>query len=110
MSSAFNTGGSGTIAPPLLDPGKHSARSFKIDTLRNEDEREVLAFLSARPIHTVYMSGLIRDNGMVSPLNRGAFYAYRNAQAKLEGVALLGPKTVIESHNTRAFEAFAKLA
>lgn len=78
--------------------------------LGHDEKREVLAFLSLRPIHTIYMAGLIGDNGLVSPLNRGTFYSYRNQEGKLEGVALLGQKTVIEAHSENALRAFARLA
>jgi predicted GNAT family acetyltransferase len=56
------------------------------------------------------MAGLILENGLVSPANRGDFYAYRNAAGELEGVALIGHATLIESHSDSALEAFANLA
>ncbi|MGB7924346.1 MAG: GNAT family N-acetyltransferase [Pyrinomonadaceae bacterium] len=56
------------------------------------------------------MSGLIRDNGIVSPLNRGTFYAYRNQKGLLEGVALIGHVTLIEASSLDALEAFAMVA
>jgi GNAT superfamily N-acetyltransferase len=70
-------------------------------------EVEVLAFLAARPTHTAIMSGLIRDNGIVSPLNRGWFYVYRNWRGVLEGVALIGHVTLVEARSRAALEAFA---
>jgi hypothetical protein len=73
-------------------------------------EAEVLAFLAARPIHTAIMSGLIRDNGIVSPLNRGRFYLSRNRQGALEGVALIGHVTLVETRSCAALEAFARTA
>jgi len=100
----------GTNATRTLPFNQDSVKSLTIDMLANEDEREVLAFLSLRPIHTIYMAGLICDNGLVSPLNRGTFYSYRNQEGKLEGVALSGQKTVIEAHSDHALEAFARLA
>ena len=98
-----------TGSPPLSLP-QVSLKSLKVDLLAREDEREVLDFLSSRPIHTIYMVGLIRDNGLVSPLNRGVFCAYRNQEGELEGVALLGQKTVIEAQSQGALEAFAQIA
>jgi ribosomal protein S18 acetylase RimI-like enzyme len=98
-----------TGSPPLSLP-KVSLKSLQVDLLAREDEREVLDFLSSRPIHTIYMVGLIRDNGLVSPLNRGVFCAYRNQEGELEGVALLGQKTVIEAQSQSALEAFAQIA
>jgi predicted GNAT family acetyltransferase len=73
-------------------------------------EREVLAFLAQRPIHTVIMAGFIRDNGLVSPLNRGTFYGCRDAAGHLEGVALVGHVTMVETESDEALELFAQLA
>lgn len=74
------------------------------------EESEVLEFLAARPVHTVYMASLIRDNGVVSDLNRGSFFSCRNENGTLEGVALLGHATIIESESTECIRAFAELA
>jgi predicted GNAT family acetyltransferase len=74
------------------------------------DEEEVLEFLSERPIHTVFMAGFIRDNGIVSPFNRGTFYACRDGRGHLEGVALIGHATLVEARSDEAMEAFARLA
>lgn len=78
--------------------------------LNRADDLEVLDFLAARPIHTVYMTSMIRDNGLVSPHNRGSFYACRNGRGQLEGVALLGHATIIEARTESAISAFARLA
>lgn len=78
--------------------------------LTNEFEAEVLDFLSERPEHTVTMTGFIRDNGLVSELNRGAFYGCRNLEGKLEGVALIGHATLMETRTDRALQAFAEVA
>ena len=77
--------------------------------LRKGDENEVLDFLSARPVHTVYMASLIRDNGLTSELNRGSFYGCRRRNA-LAGVALLGHAIVMETESERCIKAFAELA
>lgn len=87
-----------------------SGQAPALERLAGGQEREVLAFLAERPLHTVVMAGLIRDNGIVSPLNRGVFYAYRNAQRSLEGVALIGHATLFEACTEAAIAAFAKLA
>ncbi|MGH9882714.1 MAG: GNAT family N-acetyltransferase, partial [Pyrinomonadaceae bacterium] len=71
---------------------------------------EVLEFLAERPIHTVAMAGFIRANGLVSEHHRGTFYACRNDQGQLEGVALIGHSTLIETRTDRALQAFANLA
>jgi predicted GNAT family acetyltransferase len=77
---------------------------------RPGDEAEVLEFLAQRPIHTVFMATLIRDNGLVSPYNRGSFYGCRNRHGKLEGIALIGHATIIEARTPSAVAAFAQLA
>jgi hypothetical protein len=72
--------------------------------------REVLAFLDERPLHTVNLAGLVRDNGLVSPLNRGSFHACRDEAGRLEGVALVGHAILFEARTERAAAAFARLA
>lgn len=78
--------------------------------LADESETEVLEFLASRPLHTVMLTGLIKDNGLVSPMNRGNFYGCRNRRGELEGVALIGHATLIETRTDRALEAFAEIA
>ena len=81
-----------------------------VERLPSGCEGEVLAFLAARPIHTAIMAGLIRDNGLVSQLNRGVFYASRNMTGRIEGVALIGHITMIETSNDSALQYFVELA
>src|SRR5215213_7597242 len=64
-------------------------------------EAEVVGFLSERPVHAVNLLGLIADNGLVSPHNRGTFYACRDERGRLEGVALIGHATLFESRTPR---------
>ncbi|MCA1816511.1 MAG: GNAT family N-acetyltransferase [Acidobacteria bacterium] len=76
-----------------------------------EGERdEALEFLAARPVHTVYMASLLRDNGVVSPLNRGTFYGCRDREGALVGVALVGHATLVEARTDATLEAFARVA
>ena len=82
----------------------------QVAKLNASHESEVMEFLARRPIHTVAMVGLIHDNGLVSSLNRGTFYGCRNLQGQLEGVALIGHATLIETTSDRALEALAKIA
>ena len=84
--------------------------TISVDGLVNGDEAEVLEFLAQRPIHTVAMMSLIHDNGLVSPLNRGAFYGCRDLKGQLEGVALVGHATLIETLSDRALAALAQVA
>ena len=83
--------------------------SLSIDSLTEHDTSEVLAFLATRPIHTVCMAGYIRDNGIVSSLNRGFFYGCRDEDGRLEGVALIGHATLLETQSDEALRAFAQL-
>ncbi|HKQ99560.1 MAG TPA: hypothetical protein VJT09_02740, partial [Pyrinomonadaceae bacterium] len=84
-------------------------KSSAVEPLGDEHTGEVLMFLSQRPLHTVYLAGFILDNGVVSPLNRGSFYGYRNSAGQLEGVALIGHATLFEARSDEALAAFAAL-
>src|SRR6478735_7070583 len=82
----------------------------EVELLTAENEVEVLAFLSQRPIHTFAMKSFIHDNGLVSPLNRGSFYGCRDFNGHLEGVALVGHATLMETVSDRALQALAHVA
>jgi ribosomal protein S18 acetylase RimI-like enzyme len=82
----------------------------QVKRLTNNDAAEVLGFLAQRPIHTVAMMSLIHDNGVVSPFNRGTFYGCRDAKGQLEGVALVGHATLMETVSDRALAALAQVA
>ena len=90
-------------------PGSNCER-HSAQPLAQVEAPEVLNFLAARPLHTVFMASLIRDNGVVSNLNRGAFFGCRSQRGTLEGVALLGHATLIETESTECIKAFAELA
>src|SRR5207237_9525065 len=77
--------------------------------LDDEHEAHVFSFVSARPSHTFVRSSWIRDNGLASSLNRGTFYGYRDANGRLEGVALIGHITLFEAEADSALAAFANL-
>jgi GNAT superfamily N-acetyltransferase len=81
-----------------------------VQPLREAHAREVLAFLSPCSVDTIFLCGLICDNGVESPLNRGTLYGCRDAAGHLEGVALIGHAMVIEARTDRACAAFARLA
>lgn len=90
----------GPLAPELPQP---------IQPLKGEHEAEVLDFLSAHPLLTFVMTGWIKDNGLVSQLNRGTFYGSRNHRGELDGVALIGHITLFETNSESALSAFADL-
>src|SRR5258706_4232568 len=81
-----------------------------VRVLTPEDTKEVQAFLSVRPVHTVVMSSFIVDNGIKSDLNRGKFYSYRNSAGELDGVALIGHTTLVEARSDEALKALAFVA
>ncbi len=87
---------------------KHSLLTTSL--LADEHRAEALEFLAARPVHTVFMASLIRDNGLVSPRNRGSFYAARERDGNLNGIALVGHATLIEARSEAALASFARLA
>lgn len=87
-----------------------AVEAVKVERLANSDELEVLRFLAQRPIHTVTLMGLIHDNGIVSPFNRGTFYGCRDLMGQLEGVALVGHATLMETVSDRALAALAQVA
>jgi uncharacterized protein len=78
--------------------------------LKEDDRNEVLAFLAERPVHTVCLAGLIRDNGFLSPHNRGTFYGCRNSEGRLEGIALIGHAILLDARTERANQEFGLLA
>src|SRR5438270_9755590 len=84
--------------------------SVKTYPLTDGEREEVLAFLAERPMHTVCMAGLIRDNGVESAHNRGTFYGCRNTSGRLEGVALVGHATLLDARTRRAYREFALAA
>src|SRR5688572_23797229 len=92
---------------PQRSPDQSMVQVSELDA---SHEKEVMDFLTRRPIHTVAMTGFIKDNGLVSSFNRGTFYGCRNVQGQLEGVALIGHATLMETTSDRALEALAKIA
>ncbi len=94
----------GPLCAPTYD------NKMTVAPLRKGEEKEVLEFLSQRPIHTVAMSSFIRDNGLESELNRGTFYGCRDINGHLEGVALVGHATLMETVSDRALNALAQTA
>lgn len=91
-------------------PFSVAEKPFMVERLGDECEAEVLSFLSARPLHTVFLAGFIYDNGLESPANQGAFYALRNREGRLEGVALIGRVILFETDSEDALKAFARIA
>jgi len=87
-----------------------ATKPFNTLPLKAESEREVLDFLKGPSVHNVVMSGLIRDNGIESELNRGCFYGCCNYAGSLEGVALIGHGMFIQARSKAAISEFARVA
>jgi len=96
---------------PTIPPA-HSDKNSLLQTslLADQHRAEALEFLAVRPVHTVFMASLIRDNGLISPRNRGSFYAARDRGGNLDGIALIGHATLIEARSEAALASFARLA
>ena len=103
---------SGLESQPTIQVGLQQPASGYLEAcpLEKGQEAEALEFLAAEPLHNVYMAGFIRDNGLVSPRNRGSFYACRDEAGRLEGVALIGHVTQFDVRTERAMKAFASAA
>jgi ribosomal protein S18 acetylase RimI-like enzyme len=92
----------------IADESAHAAPSVAL--LARGQEAEALAFLAARPASTFIMAGYIRDNGLESPRNRGDFYACRDDDGNLTGVAMFGHATIFEARTGDEIVAFARFA
>jgi ribosomal protein S18 acetylase RimI-like enzyme len=100
QSIAITTTHPAGVLPPVGYP----------EQLTQAQRDEALQFLQGRPMHCAYLSGLIIENGIVNPLNRGTFYAYRDSLGEIQGVALIGHATIFEALNDEALKAFAETA
>jgi len=94
---------------PVSHPSQVS-RSSKLQLLVQGQEAEVIKFLTAQPLQNVILMSLISDNGFESHLNRGQFYACRDARGELNGIALLGHHILFAGRCAETVEAFAQQA
>src|SRR2546423_777522 len=103
------------IAPALMPAdtemtaARAGRRALAARPLTDGEQTEVLAFLAARPAHTVIMSSFIRDNKLEGAGNRGTYYGYRNARGELRGVALFGHTLLFEARDEAPLRASAPL-
>jgi predicted GNAT family acetyltransferase len=100
-------------APLLIPPGTETRpEPLCVEPLTDASEPEVLAFLSrADSVQAVFMTSMVRDNGLESPFNRGIFYgARREVHGELLGVALIGHATLVETVDDFALKTFAEIA
>ena len=99
------------IAAHKLDPCfPANGTSSVVTPLSHGSEADVLSVLSNPSLTNVIMSGFIGDNGLVSPLNRGCFYACHDELKNLTGIALIGHTILFEAFDEGAIQAFASLA
>ena len=110
MSSSLSRVVSNQSSIKTTKPRVASEPSLMVRPFTHGQESEVLSFLEASPLHTVFMRGLIRDNGLQSPRNRGAFCGCRDREGLLHGVALIGHATLFEARNEAVIRAFAEEA
>jgi uncharacterized protein len=102
-----------TTMEPVADAARGAigtAPTVVVSRLDNEHKDEVLNFLEERPAHTFGLVGFIAANGLVSPHNRGSFYACRDEEGHLLGVALIGHYILMETRSDAAIKSFARLA
>lgn len=92
--------------PRTSPAGRHSSPQLLV----HGQEAEALKFLAAHPVQNVIMMSFIRDNGFESSLNRGNFYACRNEQGELTGVALIGHHVLFAAERAENIGAFARQA
>jgi GNAT superfamily N-acetyltransferase len=88
----------------------HATSPASLQLLVKGEETEALNFLAAHPVQNVIMLSLIRDNGFESRLNRGDFYACRDARGALTGVALIGHHVLFAGQCAETIGAFARRA
>jgi ribosomal protein S18 acetylase RimI-like enzyme len=81
----------------------------RISPLSPTREEEALEFLAERPAQTFGMAGYIRENGVLSPHNRGTFFASQNEAGQLDGIALIGHNTMFEARSESALAGFAQV-
>jgi ribosomal protein S18 acetylase RimI-like enzyme len=110
MPHSFELKKTATFAIPLGAEAR--PESLVVEPLTDEHEREALAFLStADSVQAIFMTSMVRDNGLESPFNRGIFYgARRTFNRELSGVALIGHATLVEASDTNVLKAFAHVA
>jgi predicted GNAT family acetyltransferase len=110
MPHSFEMKKSATVIIPLGTETR--PESLCVEPLTDESEREVLDFLSrADSVQAVFMTSMVRDNGLESPFNRGIFYGARQeVRGELVGVALVGHATLVETADDFALRSFAQIA
>jgi hypothetical protein len=101
---------SARTTPPQRTHASPDGGLSSLQLLARGQEDEALNFLGASPVQNVIMSSLIRDNGFERNLNRGDFYACRDARGETTGVALIGHHIIFASQCAEAIEAFARRA
>ncbi len=90
--------------------GARASGRLEVAPLSPRERDEALGFLDAEAVDSIYMSGLIADNGIVSAANRGTFFGARTREGRLVGVALIGHFICAQTGDEDALAAFARLA
>lgn len=90
--------------------GVQASGRLEVAPLAAHERDEALGFLGAEAVDSIYMSGLIADNGIVSAANRGTFFGARTREGRLVGLALIGHFICAQTGDDEALAAFARLA
>ena len=95
---------------PHSNPEFTGSAGLVVSEILPSEAEDLVAKLSPESLTNVIMAGLIADNGLVSPLNRGCFYGCYNGEGELEGIALIGHTVLFDAFTPEAVEAFATYA
>lgn len=105
-------GPNGTRAEPSPADATRVARGdarMKVERLLSGAEAQAVEFLERQHVRNVQMLSLIRDHGVESPANRGAFYGCLDDDGRLVGVALVG-HWVLLSGGLETVAVFGRIA
>jgi GNAT superfamily N-acetyltransferase len=110
MSRTLNSSVTTTPSPARQRVGSaaRASRPASLQLFVKGEEAEALNFLAAHPVQNVILLSLIRDNGFDSRLNRGDFYACRDARGALTGVALIGHHVLFAGQCAETIGEFAR--
>lgn len=84
--------------------GYRAIRTQVVRELLAADVPQALSLLAGNPLHSVHLRGMLLDNGLSHPSNRGRFYGYYEND-QLVAVALLGHATMMYARPEAEAEA-----
>ena len=84
--------------------GYRAIRTRAVRELLAADVPQALSLLASNPLHSVHLRGMLLDNGLLHPTNRGRYYGYYEND-QMVAVALLGHATMIYARPEAEAEA-----